>query len=65
MLIYGDGWDSGSKSQYFFAANAFVERGYTVFVPDYVKYPDGKCPSFVEDGAKAFEWNERQHSRCS
>lgn len=59
MFIYGGGWDSGSKNQYFFAANAFVGRGYTVVVPDYVKYPDGKFPTFVEDGAKAFEWTKK------
>jgi len=58
IFIYGGGWDSGKKSQYFFAANAFVKRGYTVVVPDYVKYPRGKFPSFVEDGAEAFAWTK-------
>lgn len=59
IFIYGGGWDSGKKSQYAFAANAFVKRGYTVVVPDYVKYPEGKFPAFVEDGAKAFEWTKK------
>lgn len=59
IFLYGGGWDSGSKSQYFFAANAFVKRGYLVVVPDYIKYPNGKFPSFVEDAAKAFEWTKK------
>lgn len=59
IFIYGGGWDSGSKNQYFFAANAFVKRGYTVVVPDYIKFPDGKFPSFVKDAAKAFEWTKK------
>ncbi|MGK0375053.1 MAG: acetyl esterase/lipase [Arenicella sp.] len=59
IFIYGGGWDSGSKKQYFFAANAFVKRGYTVVVPDYVKYPNGRFPTFVEDAAKAFEWTKK------
>ena len=63
MFIYGGGWDSGKKSQYFFAANAFVKRGYTVVVPDYIKYPDGSFPSFVEDGAKAFAWAKNNIDR--
>ncbi|MBL4674067.1 MAG: alpha/beta hydrolase, partial [Arenicella sp.] len=65
IFIYGGGWDSGSKDQYFFAANAFVKRGYTVVVPDYLKYPDGKFPSFVEDGARAFEWTKKNIANFS
>ncbi len=59
IFFYGGGWDSGKKSQYKFAAEAFVELGYTVVVPDYVKYPQGKFPSFVKDAAEAFSWTKR------
>jgi len=59
IFLYGGGWDSGKKSQYLFAANAFVKLGYTVVVPDYIKYPAGQFPSFVNDGAKAFEWTKQ------
>jgi len=59
IFFYGGGWDSGKKNQYKFAAEAFVELGYTVVVPDYVKYPQGKFPSFVKDGAKAFSWTKQ------
>jgi len=63
IFIYGGGWDSGKKNQYFFAANALVKRGYTVVVPDYLKYPQGRFPSFVEDGAKAFAWTKKNASQ--
>jgi len=59
LFLYGGGWDSGKKRQYKFAAEAFVELGYTVVVPDYVKYPQGKFPSFVKDAAKAFSWAKK------
>lgn len=62
IFIYGGGWDSGKKAQYFFAANAFVKRGYTVVVPDYIKYPQGRFPSFIEDGAETFAWTKRNIS---
>jgi acetyl esterase/lipase len=62
LFLYGGGWDSGRKGQYLFAAEAFVKRGYTVVVPDYIKYPNGTFPSFVKDAAKAFEWTKKHIS---
>lgn len=56
IFFYGGSWDSGNKEQYFFAARAFTKLGYLVVIPDYVKYPQGKFPTFIEDGATALAW---------
>ncbi len=58
VFIHGGSWRHGRKDQYYFAADAFIRMGYTVVVPDYIKYPDERArfPSFVEDGAKALAW---------
>ena len=58
VFIHGGSWRHGRKDQYRFAADAFYRQGYTVVVPDYVKYPDAraKYPSFAIDGAKAVAW---------
>lgn len=56
IFFYGGAWDSGKKEQYLFAAEAYTSLGYVVVVPDYIKFPDGKFPQFVEDGAKAVAW---------
>ncbi len=58
VFIHGGSWRHGRKDQYFFAADSFHRLGYTVVLPDYVKYPDERAsfPSFVEDGAQAIAW---------
>lgn len=56
VFIYGGAWTSGSKEQYRFAATAFHKLGYTVVVPNYVLYPQGKFPEFIEDVAVALAW---------
>lgn len=58
IFIHGGSWRHGRKDQYFFAADAFARLGYTVVLPDYIKYPSDKArfPSFVEDGAQALAW---------
>ncbi|MFT4635360.1 MAG: acetyl esterase/lipase [Arenicella sp.] len=58
IFIHGGSWRHGRKDQYLFAADAFYRQGYTVVLPDYLKYPDqrAKYPSFAVDGAKAVAW---------
>ncbi|MBX2848773.1 MAG: alpha/beta hydrolase [Acidiferrobacterales bacterium] len=56
VFFYGGGWVDGSKEQYLFVASKFANLGYWVIVPDYVKYPQGKFPTFVQDGALAIAW---------
>ena len=60
VFIHGGGWYWGNKSLYYFTADAFTRLGYVVVLPDYVKYPQGRFPQFVEDGALALAW-VKQH----
>jgi acetyl esterase/lipase len=59
VYFYGGRWQFGSKGDYRFAADAFTERGYVVVIPDYVKYPEGKYPEFIQDGAEAIKWADK------
>ncbi|ABG38808.1 esterase/lipase/thioesterase family protein [Paraglaciecola sp. T6c] len=63
VFIHGGGWNWGNKSMYYFVAHAFVARGYTVVIPDYIKYPEGHFPQFIEDGAKTLAWVKENISR--
>ena len=56
VFLYGGGWTSGKKGQYDFAADAFTSAGYMVAIPDYIKYPAGRFPAFVDDVALAVAW---------
>ena len=56
VFFYGGRWTDGHKEQYRFVADAFVDDGYIVAIPDYRKYPAVKFPAFVEDGAQAISW---------
>ena len=56
IFFYGGSWDSGSKSDYLFVAQALAAGGYTVVIPDYRLYPEVRFPAFVEDGAQAVRW---------
>jgi acetyl esterase/lipase len=56
IFFYGGSWDSGSKADYLFVAQALVAGGYTVVIPDYRLYPEVRFPTFVEDGARAVRW---------
>jgi acetyl esterase/lipase len=56
IFFYGGSWDSGSKRDYLFVAQALAANGYTVVVPDYRLYPEVRFPAFVEDGARAVRW---------
>ncbi len=56
IFIYGGAWYKGSKEQHHFVADGLVRQGYTVVIPDYIKYPEGRFPSFVEDVALATAW---------
>jgi acetyl esterase/lipase len=56
IFFYGGSWDSGSKGDYLFVAQALVSSGYTVVIPDYRLYPAVRFPAFVEDGARAVRW---------
>jgi acetyl esterase/lipase len=56
VFFFGGGWSWGDKTYFEFVADSFVRKGYTVAIPNYVLYPKGKFPQFVEDGAMATAW---------
>src|SRR5580704_2920242 len=56
IFFYGGSWDSGSKGDYLFVAQALTANGYTVIIPDYRIYPEVRFPAFVQDGAQAVRW---------
>ena len=63
VFFYGGAWEYGSKDMYRFAAEAFTSRGYTVIIPDYVKYPKVKFPAWQYDAAKAVVWAHNNISK--
>lgn len=56
IFFYGGSWDSGTKADYLFVAQALAANGQTVVVPDYRIYPEVRFPAFVEDAAVATRW---------
>ncbi len=56
VFIYGGAWTSGSRADYFFVADALTAAGYAVAIPDYIKYPRGEFPAFVDDVAQSIAW---------
>lgn len=60
MFFYGGSWDSGSKQDYLFVAEALTSRGYLVVIPDYRLYPEVKFPQLMQDPALAVRW-VKQH----
>jgi acetyl esterase/lipase len=53
VFFYGGGWDSGSRTQYGWAAQALAARGFLVALPDYRVVPQVVFPAFIEDAARA------------
>jgi len=56
VFFYGGDWQSGSKTNYRFVAQALASQGFIAVMPDYRLYPQVTFPAFVEDGALAIRW---------
>jgi acetyl esterase/lipase len=56
VFFYGGNWQTGSKGDYLFVAEALTSRGFIVVVPDYRLYPEVRYPAFLQDGAAAVTW---------
>ncbi|MBX9593362.1 MAG: alpha/beta hydrolase [Roseomonas sp.] len=56
VFFYGGGWASGRRADYAFLARTLAAQGIAVAVPDYLLWPAGRWPDFVEDGARAVAW---------
>ena len=63
VFVYGGSWNSGSKSDYAFAARALAARGYVTVVFDYRLVPAIRYPAFVQDTARALAWSWRNAGR--
>lgn len=53
VFFYGGGWDSGTRADYGWAAQALAARGFLVALPDYRLVPQVHFPAFIEDAAEA------------
>jgi len=62
IFFYGGSWQTGSKADYRFVAQALTSRGFVAVIPDYRLYPQTTFPGFVHDGAAAVRWT-RDHIR--
>jgi acetyl esterase/lipase len=56
LFFYGGSWDSGSKQDYLFVAEALTAQGYLTVIADYRLYPEVKFPQLMQDPALAFKW---------
>ena len=56
VFVYGGAWTTGSRGDYFFVAETLTAAGYAVAIPDYIKYPHGVFPAFVQDVAQSVGW---------
>lgn len=56
VFFYGGSWDSGSKNDYLFVAEALTAQGYLTVIADYRLYPEVKFPQLMQDPALAFQW---------
>jgi acetyl esterase/lipase len=63
VFFYGGNWDSGSKDDYRFVAQALAGRGIIAVLADYRLYPDVRYPDFLDDSAAAVAWTFREIGR--
>lgn len=59
VFFYGGRWNSGDRELYGFVGRALAARGYVVVLPDYRRVPEVRFPGFVEDGAAAVAWVQK------
>lgn len=63
IFFYGGDWQTGSKGDYRFVAQALASQGFVAVMPDYRLYPSATFPAFVDDGAMAVRWAHDNISR--
>lgn len=63
VFFYGGRWQRGNRLDYRFIADALAEKGLVTVVPDYRVYPEVRFPAFVQDGAAAVHWTQRNIAR--
>lgn len=60
VFFYGGSWNSGERVDYGFLGTALAAQGFVAVLPDYRLVPDVRFPAFVEDGAAAAAWVQRE-----
>ena len=60
VFWHGGSWRSGDKKTYRFVGRSLARLGYTAVLPNYRLYPDVTFPGFVEDGAAAVAYVQRE-----
>jgi len=63
IFWYGGGWAKGDRTSYAFAGRALAREGFLVVIPDYRKVPAIRFPAFLDDGAEAVAWVQRNVAR--
>lgn len=59
VFFHGGNWSYGSKEDYLFIAETFTKHGFVVVIPNYRLHPQVRFPSFIEDGAHAVSWVQK------
>lgn len=60
VFFYGGSWNSGARVDYGFLGTALAAQGFVAVLPDYRLVPEVQFPAFVEDGAAATAWVQRE-----
>ncbi|MDF9794145.1 acetyl esterase/lipase [Methylorubrum extorquens] len=64
VFFYGGSWNSGSKDDYAFAAQALAAQGFVTVLPDYRLYPKVRFPRLPEGRCGGHRLGARQHRRA-
>jgi acetyl esterase/lipase len=56
IFVHGGGWYRGSKDEYPFFGDAFVEKGFVTVIISYRVAPQAVFPAFVQDVASSVRW---------
>jgi acetyl esterase/lipase len=60
VFFYGGSWNSGERVDYGFLGTALAAQGFVTVLPDYRLVPEVRFPAFIEDGAAATAWVQRE-----
>ncbi len=63
VFFYGGTWNSGSRADYLFVAEALTSRGILCVLADYRLYPQVRYPAFLQDGALAMAYVSKEIQR--
>lgn len=59
LFFYGGSWQTGAKEDYRAFGQAMTSKGFIAVIADYGVWPDTKYPGFVEDGARALAFVQK------